>query len=71
MGQASGLRGGSVSSDSSEEDFDDLDDDDFDDDGMMDEEDFGEANFFGRLNQDWKKTPIITRSFFQVTWGIV
>lgn len=68
--QVSGLRGGAVvgSDEGTEEDadsFEDLDDDDFDD-GMMDEEDFGEANFVDRLKQDWRKTPIITRTFFQV-----
>ena len=71
MSQVSGLRGGAVvvSGEGTEEDadsFEDLDDDDFDD-GMMNEEDFGEANFVDRLKQDWRKTPIITRTFFQVT----
>lgn len=33
---------------------------------MTEEEDFGEANFVDRLKQDWKKTPIITKTFFQV-----
>lgn len=61
----SGLRGGAAASEESEDDFDALDDDDFDD-GMLDEEDFGEANFIERLKQDWRKTPIITRTFFQV-----
>lgn len=58
-----------MSSGDSEEDFDALDDEDEDDfdDGMMAEEDFGEANFVDRLKQDWKKTPVITRTFFQVT----
>ena len=67
MVQISGLRGG-ASGEGTEEDadsFEDLDDDDFDD-GMMNEEDFGEANFVDRLKQDWRKTPIITRTFFQV-----
>lgn len=66
--QASELRGGATGGvDSEEEDDDSLDDDDedFDDDGM-DEEDFGEANFVDRLKQDWRKTPIITKTFFQV-----
>ena len=34
----------------------------------MTEEDFGEANFVDRFKQDWRKTPIITKTFFQVTF---
>ena len=68
--QVSGLRGGAVvgSGEGTEEDadsFEALDDDDFDD--GMNEEDFGEANFVDELKQDWRKTPINTRTFFQVT----
>lgn len=69
--QASGIRGGATGGDDSAEESDDiLEDDDEDvfedDDGAMDEEDFGEANFIGRLQQDWRKTPIITKTFFRV-----
>lgn len=71
--QARGLsvRGGAAASaDSAEDDSEDsLDDDDFEDedgDGLMDEEDFGEANIVDRFKQDWKKTPIITKTFFRV-----
>lgn len=46
-----------------------MDDDVFDqdDDGMMNEDDFGEANFVDRFKQDLRKTPLITRTFFQVS----
>lgn len=67
--QASGLRGGATGDHSDEDDdiLDDTDEDAFeDDDGAMGEEDFGEANLLGRLQQDWRKTPIITKTFFRV-----
>lgn len=64
--QVSGLRGGAARSEESEEEFDESDDLDDIGDGLMDEEDFGEANFIDRLKQDWRKTPVITRTFFQV-----
>lgn len=67
-----------MSADSSEDDGegseDSLDDDDFEDedgDGLMDEEDFGEANIVDRFKQDWKKTPIITKTFFRVNLALV
>lgn len=67
--QARELRGGAAAGADSSEDEEDLDvddDDDFEDEDMTEEEDFGEANFVGRLKQDWRKTPIITKTFFQV-----
>lgn len=65
--QATGLRGGAAAVDDTSEDEDSdesLGDDDDEDD--FEDEDFGEAGFVGRLAQDWKKTPVITRTFFQV-----
>lgn len=70
MEQARGLRGGAIAgADSSEDEGDhSLDDDNFDDeDDMTEEEDFGEANFVDRFKQDWRKTPIITKTFFQAS----
>ncbi|CAM9613723.1 unnamed protein product [Ectocarpus fasciculatus] len=64
---ASGLRGGAASLDDEDSDDGSLEDYDDDDD---EEEDFGEAGFVDRLKQDWKKTPIITRTYFQISVGI-
>lgn len=67
--QVRGLRGGAVAggeSSESEEDRSLDDDDDFDDEDMTEEEDFGEATFIDRFKQDWRKTPIITKTFFKV-----
>ncbi|CBJ26891.1 Derlin (Degradation in endoplasmic reticulum protein) (Der1-like protein) [Ectocarpus siliculosus] len=58
---ASGLRGGADDEDSDDEDYDDDEEE---------EEDFGEASFVDRLKQDWKKTPVITRAYFQVSVAI-
>lgn len=68
MVQVRGLRGGAIAGGDSSQGEEDhsLDDDDFDDEDMTEEEDFGEANFVDRFKQDWKKTPIITKTFFQV-----
>lgn len=61
------LRGGEDdSSDDLDDDFEDLDEDYDTEEGLVNEQDFGEANFVERLKQEWKKTPIITRTFFQV-----
>lgn len=64
------LRGGGTSS-SEEEAGEEEEEEDgiFDadeDEGVVDEEDFGEANFIDRMRQDWANTPIITKTFFQV-----
>lgn len=58
--------GGDDSSDDSDDYFEDLDEGYDTEEGLVDEQDFGEANFIERLKQEWKKTPIITRTFFQV-----
>ena len=64
------LRGGATSDSSEgEEDHSLDDDDDFDDEDMTEEEDFGEATFIDRFKQDWAKTPIITKTFFQVCYN--
>ena len=65
--QVRDLRGGAVPSDASDEIFDSLSDEDEDDLELVDEEDFDEASFAKRLKQDWVKTPIITRTFFQAS----
>lgn len=63
--------GGDDSSDDWDDDFEDQDDDYDAEEGLVNEQDFGEASFIERLKQDWKKTPIITRTFFQASQSIL